>query len=96
MKLVRRVSRDVNCLALSYNRRPTSEGSLDLTLEQDEGLLKVVPVRRWSAARWDMHIDQAEASSRVFASEKGGVGISYQSEMRQVLVVRSCKHETSG
>ena len=66
VKLVRRIGRNMNGLASTCNGLYSSKCSLDLAFEDDEGLLKVVPVRRWAAARWDMHIDKAEAASSVF------------------------------
>jgi hypothetical protein len=82
LKLVRSVGRDVNGLALSYNRLGTSKGSLDFTFQKDERLLKVVPVRRGTAARWDMHIDKTEACICVFPRQKDRVSVSHQSDVR--------------
>jgi hypothetical protein len=69
-------------LAFTNNRLHASECSLDLTLKQDERLLKVVPVRRRAAAWWDVHIDKAETPRCVFPGKKDGVSVSYQSDMR--------------
>jgi hypothetical protein len=72
----------MNGLAGTCNRLYSSKCSLDLAFENDEGLLKVVSVRRWTAARWDMHIDKAEASSCVFPCQKDRVSVSHQSDVR--------------
>jgi hypothetical protein len=82
LKLVRRIGRNMNGLADTCNRLYSSKGSLDLAFENDERVLKIVPVRRWAAARWDMHIDKAEASSCVFPCQKDRVSVSYQSDVR--------------
>jgi hypothetical protein len=69
-------------LARTCNRFYASKGSLDLALKNDEGLLKVVPVGRWAATRWDMHVDKAEAACCVFLCQKNRVRVSNQADVR--------------
>jgi hypothetical protein len=47
---VRRVGRNMNRLARAGNGLHAAKRSLDLALENNEGLLDVVPVRRWPVA----------------------------------------------
>jgi hypothetical protein len=65
-----------------------TKSQLQLAFQQHEGFLEVVAVRRRAATRGHMHINQAEPSSSVFASEQYGVGISHNSEVRSFLTVR--------
>ncbi len=46
-----------------------------------------MPVRRRAATRWDVNIDQAISCGCVFAGKERGVGVSDQSDVRQVRVV---------
>jgi hypothetical protein len=77
----------MNGLARTCNRLYSSKGSLDLAFENDEGLLKVVPVRRWPSTRWDMHVDKAEASRCVLSRQKNGVRVPNQPDVRQVPII---------
>jgi hypothetical protein len=55
-------------------------------LGQDEGLLEVVTVRRWPAARRDVHVDDTESIRGIFAGNGNGIGISYQTDMWDAVV----------
>jgi hypothetical protein len=72
----------MNSLAGASKRFYPSKGNLDLAFEKDEGLLKAVSVRRWTAGRWDMHVDKAEASRGVFPSEKDCVSVPHPPDVR--------------
>jgi len=72
----------MNGLASTCDGLYASKGSLDLALDNDEGLLEVILVRRWAAARWDVHVDEAKPSGGVLPGQKSCVGVPNQSDVR--------------
>ena len=92
-KLMRGVGGYVDGLAGVGGGAFTAEGGLDLALEEDEGFFKIVPVRGWAAAGWDVHVDEAELAGGVFAAQEDGVGIAHQAEVREVWIVGSGENE---
>ena len=80
------VGRNVGCLAGPHNGFRTTESDLDLAVENGKHLLEVVAVWRRAATRRDKHVYEAVATGVSFARQKDGVGISRQSNMRQLLV----------
>ena len=83
-------------LAGLHNGFRSAKGSLNLALEKNEGLFKIMAVPSRAAARWNMHVDEAEASICVLPRQEGGVCVSYQPDMRQVGVIRSSVDEEDG
>ena len=61
------------------------EGGFHLAFEEDEGILEVMPVPRRTTARRDVHVDDAKTFSSLLAGHGDGVGISYQSDVREVV-----------
>ena len=80
------VGRNVGCLAGPHNGCRATESDLDLAIEKGKHLLEVVTVRRRAATRRDKHVYEAVATGGVLARQKDGVGISRQSNVRQLLV----------
>ena len=62
-----------------------TEGGFHLAFEQDKSFLEVVPVWWRTAAGRDMHVDDAEAPGSLLAGHGDGVGISDQSDVREVV-----------
>jgi hypothetical protein len=62
-----------------------AESGFHLALEEDKGLLEVMAVRWRTAARRDMHVDDAEASSSLLTSHGNGVGISDQPDVEEIV-----------
>ncbi len=52
-----------------------AEGGFYLPFQDGEGLLEIVPVRGWAAPGRNVHVDQAEAASRVLAGEEHSVSV---------------------
>jgi len=87
MKLVRCIGRNVDGVARSYDKFCSTEGSLQLTFEQDKGLFEIVAMG-WRTAPWrDMHIDETKAVSGGIACHKQSVGISHDADVSQALVL---------
>ncbi len=82
MKLVRSIGGDVNRFPRPHGRLGTAKGCFHFALEKDERFFEVVPVRRRSATRRDVHIDQAILTRGVPRSEQGGIGIPHQADVR--------------
>jgi len=80
------IGRNVGCLAGPQNGFRATESDLDLAVEKGKHLLEVVTVRRRAATRRDKHVYKAVATGGVLARQKDGVGISRQSNVRQLLV----------
>ena len=80
------IGRNVGCLAGPQNGFRAAESDLDLAVEKGKHLLEVVTVRRRAATRRDEHVYEAVATGGVLARQKDGVGISRQSNVRQLLV----------
>ena len=80
------IGRNVGCLAGLQNGCRATESDLDLAVEKGKHLLEVVTVRRRAATRRDKHVYKAVAPGGVLARQKDGVGISRQSNVRQLLV----------
>ena len=80
------IGRNVGCLAGPHNGCRATESDLDLAVEKGKHLLEVVTVRRRAATRRDKHVYEAVATGGVLARQKDGVGISRQSNVRQLLV----------
>ena len=80
------IGRNVGCLASPQNGFRATESNLDLAVEKGKHLLEVVTVRRRAATRRDKHVYEAVATGGVLARQKDGVGISRQSNVRQLLV----------
>ena len=92
---MRRVRRNVDGLSRHYKRFAASKISLNLSFQNNERFFKVVPMRRRSAARRHMHVNQAESAGSVFARQKNCVGVSDKTEMRRIRIVRSRNEEIS-
>ena len=78
------VGGDVNGLARGYDGLCSAKDSLDLAFENNERFFKVVAVRRGSASRRNVHVDQAKALSGVLAAQKCAVGVANQADVQQV------------
>src|ERR1035438_8800918 len=96
MKLVRRVSRNMHGLARCMGRFFSPEDRLNLAFENDEGLLKVVPVRRWAATWRDVHIDEAETPGCVVPAQKCRIGVTYQTDVNWNLLIGTRHDEVTG
>jgi hypothetical protein len=83
VKLMGRVRWDVNRFARVHDLLCASEDGLQFALEYGERFFKVMAVRRRPTTRRDVHVDQAETSSGVCTREKDGVGVAYDSDMRE-------------
>ena len=68
-----------------------TEGRFHLAFEQDKGLLEVMPMRGRPALWRDVHINYTEASIRLLARHGDRVGISDQTEVREVVGLRQCE-----
>jgi len=86
VEFVRRIGRDVSGLANSQERFCTAESDLDLALNDTEHFLEVVAMRRRATAGRHKHVDEAVTAGCVLARQKNRVGISNQSNVRQVWV----------
>src|ERR1700724_1895921 len=84
VELMGRVRGDVDGLAFVHDGSDAAEGGLDLAGEQDEGFLEVMTVGRGSTAGWDVHVDDAEPAVRVVTRDSDGVGVSYETDVRQL------------
>src|ERR1039458_175541 len=87
MKLVRCIRRNIDCVARSYDRFCTTEGSLQFTFQQDKGLFEIVAMGWRATPRRNMHVHDTEAFSGGIARHKQGVGISHDADMSQVVVL---------
>ena len=77
----------VDRLARSGRQGLTAEGHLDLAVEDGEHLLEVVAVRRRAASWGDVHVDERVPAIGVVAADQDRVGVAYQAQVRQALVV---------
>jgi hypothetical protein len=80
------IGRNIGCLASPQNGFRAPESDLDLAVKKGKHLLEVVTVRRRAATRRDKHVYEAVVTGGVLARQKDGVGISRQSNVRQLLV----------
>src|SRR5450755_2299265 len=90
---MRRIRRNVHGLAGAHDGLRTAEGRLDLPLEKNERLLEIVPMRRRSTARWNVHVDDAEVAGSVVASKQDRVRVTDESDVRQLRVAAASEHE---
>jgi len=86
VKLMRRVGWNIDGRASAHYLLCTAKNKVEFAFQQRECLFEIVTMRRRSASGRDVHVDEAEASCRVFAGEKNGVGIAYHSYVRAVRV----------
>jgi len=97
MKLMRRIRRNVDCIAGAHDRFRSTEGSFQLTFEQDKGLFEIVAMGRRPAAGRNMHIDETKAFGCIIAGHKQGVGISHDADVREApIFVRLGKRQNPG
>src|SRR5437762_12872580 len=82
-----RVRRNVNGFTGAHDRLLTAESSFDFAFENRKRLLEIVAVWPWASARRNQHIDQAIAAIGVVARQQDRVGISGQTDVRQLLVL---------
>src|SRR5947207_8805626 len=61
----------------------SSTRCFDLALQNDEGLLKIVPMRGWASAWRNMHVDHTEEAVCVVSGNGDCIGIANQAYMRQ-------------
>ena len=93
---MRRVGRNVGRLARSHDGFVAAEGDLYLAFENGKHLLEIVAMSRRAAAGRNKHVDEAVATGGVLARQKDRIGVSRQTNVRQVLIfVRSCKRQPS-
>jgi transcriptional regulator len=86
VKLMRRICGDIDSVTRAHHLFGTTKSNVEFAFKQGESLFKVVTMRRWSAARRDVHIDKAEAARRVLAGEKNRVRVSDHPDMRRLRV----------
>src|SRR5882757_4300174 len=92
----RRIGGNVYGFTRAHDPLLTAESGFDLAFKDGEGFLKVVAVRTWASARRNQHIDQAIAAIGVVARQQDCIGISDQTNVRQLLVlVRPREHQLS-
>ena len=83
---MRRVGRDAQGLTCTHGRFFSAEGGFDLTFQEGEGFLEVVPMRRRTAPGRNMHVDEAIATVSIGARKQNGVGIADKSDVGQAFV----------
>lgn len=81
-----RVGRDVDRLAGSHNRFGSAERNFDLAFENGEHLFEIVAMRRRTASRRNVHINEAVAAGGVFAGENNRVRVPRETDVRQRLI----------
>ena len=86
MELMRGVGGNIHRVACPPDCLLATEGCFDLAFEQNECLLEVVTVRRRSAPRRNVHIDDAETATGVVAADGDRVGVADQADVRQRLI----------
>ena len=86
VELVGSVCGDVNGLTGTQHLVRAAKDDVELALEEDEGFLEVVAMRRRPAAGRNVHINEAEAAGGVFSGEKKGVGVSGDADVREIRV----------
>jgi hypothetical protein len=86
VEAVRCVGRHVYGLACLCNEPLSSETELYLALEHGEHLFKVVTVRRWAAAGWNMHVDECVFAVGIVPTDKNRIGVPDEAEMRKAFV----------
>jgi hypothetical protein len=93
VKLMRSVGGNVQCLSRTHHRFLAAKGCLHLAFQENESFLEVMPVRRRTATRRYVHVDDAEASIGLLARHRDGVGVTHQTDVRKI--VRLSVGETS-
>ena len=93
MKLVRRVRRNVDRFSKAHDTLLPSEGSLQLPIEKNKGLLKIMTMRGRAASGGNMHINQGESTCSIRPSQQDRVGVARDSEMLDVVVIRVRNHQ---
>ena len=89
-----RVGRDVDGFTLSHDFFFAPKAEFDLALENRERFLEIVAMRRRTAARRDVHVDQAITAICVFARNQNRIGVTHDSDVGKVLVfVRARKRK---
>jgi hypothetical protein len=77
------VGRDVDGLARSHDFSFAPKGELDFALKDGERFLEIMAMRRWTAARRDVHVNQTITTVGVFARNQNGVGVPYDSNVEK-------------
>lgn len=85
MKLMWRIGGNLEGVSGMDGQLLAAKSCFQLTFEKDEGLLKIVPVRRRAAAWGDVHVNYAEAPGSLFASYGHGVGVADQTDVRKTV-----------
>jgi hypothetical protein len=80
-ELMGRVGGDVNGFACLDEGFLSTEGCFDCAFEQDEGFFEVVAVRRRSATRRNVHVNDREPARGLLAGDGDGVGVADQSNV---------------
>ena len=70
MKLVRCVGWNVDRFSSAHDTLLPSEGSLQLPIEKNKGLLKIMTMRGRAASGRNMHIDQGESTCSIRSGQQ--------------------------
>src|SRR5665213_568130 len=92
---MRRIGRNVDRLAGSRDRLPSSEDKLDFAFQDREHLLEIVAMRRRTATRRDIYINETMATGSVVATDQDCIGVTHNRNVRQFVFVRSSHCEFS-
>ena len=71
----------------------TAKDGLQFTLKQNKRLFKIMTMRRRPAAGRNVHIDQAEPASGIFAGENDRVSVADNAQMRKVWILCGCNYQ---
>ena len=82
MKLMGRVSRNIDRFAGTHDTLLAPERRFNLAFEKDERFLEVVTVGRRSASRRNMPIHQAEPAGRISAGQNNRIRIADDAKVR--------------
>ena len=93
MELVRGVRRNVDRFSSAHNPLLPAESSLQFTVEKDEALLEIMPVRGRAASGRNVHIDQGESACSIHSGQQDGVGVAHDSEMLGIAIIRVGNHQ---
>ena len=84
VKLMRRIGWNVNCVAGLHHAFLSAKRGLDFAFNDDKGFLEIMPVWRRSAARRNVHVDQAITAVGIIGREQNGISVSDQTNVWQI------------
>ena len=80
---MRSIRRNIYCFPSLNAQFLTTKGRFNLTFQDNERFLKIMPVQRRTTARWNLHVDDAESPIGVRPCDSDRVGAPDEADMRK-------------